>query len=114
MKFKEIIKTKKFNEFLAKGIEKYNNRPALSKGLKYVRTAYDALKDQGKFDVISLKEEFEKISNKESSLPVSQRAAIEIMVFYAVLSTEDFRKKAKKKRQEKQAVATKKEKEIAI
>jgi hypothetical protein len=88
---KDIIEDKKFNEFLQKEIDIYNNRPAPGKGLRYKRTPYDGMKDNGIFNVEGIRDEFTKLCNKESRLPRAQKDAITSLVISVAQKVVNFR-----------------------
>jgi hypothetical protein len=90
---KDIINDSKFNDFLQGQINAYNNRPLPGEGLRYRRTSFDGLKDEGKFNVISIRAEFVRIANRETNLSVAKRDAIISMVLEAARQTVNFREK---------------------
>lgn len=92
----EIIEDSKFNDFLSVEITAYNLRPAPGKGFRYKRTSFDILKDEGKFNVDSIRSEFVKIENRESRLSSAIRDAITVIVFKAASKTVNFREKEAK------------------
>jgi hypothetical protein len=81
MKVKDIIKEDKFNEFLSYELEAYNKRPQPEEGRRYRRTPFDSLKDEGKFNIQSIRDEFAKIATGKSQLPKAQRDAITALIF---------------------------------
>jgi hypothetical protein len=93
---KDIIEDSKFNDFLQGQINAYNYRPSLGEGLRYRRTPFDRLKDEGKFNVEGIRTEFIKIVNRESRLSHAQRQAITQIVFEAARQTVAFREKEAK------------------
>ncbi|KAA6303156.1 MAG: hypothetical protein EZS26_000759 [Candidatus Ordinivivax streblomastigis] len=93
---KDIIEDNKFNEFLQKEIDVYNKRPAPGKGLRYKRTPYDGMKDNGIFNVEGIRAEFVKLANKESRLPRAQKDAISGLVFRVAQQVVTFREKEAK------------------
>jgi transposase-like protein len=90
---KDIIEDSRFNDFLQEQINAYNNRPSPGKGLRYKRTPFDALKDEGKFNAESIRTEFVRIANRESRLSRAGREAITGIVFEAARQTVNFRAK---------------------
>jgi hypothetical protein len=107
MELDEIINDSKFNEFLQGKIDDYNKRPVLPIGQRYKRTPFDGLKEDGKFNVESIRAGFARITNRETSLSRSKRDAITSIMFEAARRTLKFRaeeeKKVKENREAKEA-----------
>jgi hypothetical protein len=102
----EVIKDTKFNDFLQGQIDVYNMRPIAGKGLCYKRTPFDRLKDNGLFNVESIRAEFVKIANGESRLSSAERSAITAMAHKTYCQTIDFRvKEAKVAERAKQLIS---------
>jgi hypothetical protein len=100
----EVIEDSKFNDFLNRTINAYSNRPSPGKGLRYKRTPFDGLKDEGKFNAENIRAEFVKIANRETSLSRSMREAITSIVFEAARQTVQFREQKAKEAEKAKAV----------
>lgn len=74
--FLEIIESPEFKVYINNYIERYNNRPILEKGHRYIRTPWDTLIEREEFNFDSLKEHFIDIAHKASNLSAAQRKAI--------------------------------------
>jgi hypothetical protein len=94
----EVIKDRKFDDFLQVQIDAYNHRPLPRDGLRYKRTPFDGLNDAGKFNVESIRDEFIKMSEYRSQLPRSQRDAIHTMALSAIRQMIEFRKEEANRR----------------
>ncbi|MCI2145816.1 MAG: hypothetical protein LKK08_06170 [Bacteroidales bacterium] len=58
--------------------------PSAPKGMRYKRTPYDSLRENGNLNVPFIKSEFDKIGKHESKLPRNQRDAIVLLVLKVV------------------------------
>lgn len=74
--FLEIIESPEFKVYINDYIERYNNRPILENGHRYIRTPWDTLIEREEFNFDSLKEHFIDIAHKASNLSAAQREAI--------------------------------------
>ena len=74
--FLEIIESPEFKVYICDYIERYNTRPILEEGNRYIRTPWDTLIERGEFNFDSLKEHFIDIAHKASNLSAAQREAI--------------------------------------
>ena len=70
MTTKEILESGRVSELIEAEIKKCSNRT------NGKRSALDALREKGLLTVEGLKKEFEKVINRESDLPASQRHAV--------------------------------------
>lgn len=78
----EVLESKEFHQYIDKYILRYNNRPPVMEGSRYIRTPWDFLVDRGEFNTQSIINHFIRIANKVSDLPSNVRKAISDLCTY--------------------------------
>ena len=84
MEAKKIMADSYFDTCLQQSIETYTKRKPAASGRRYIRTPWDSLFEKGILTIQGLRDEFNKIIEKKSTLSSDERDVVNKIVFAAL------------------------------
>lgn len=84
MEAKKIMADSYFDTCLQQSIETYTKRKPAASGRRYIRTPWDSLFEKGILTIQGLRDEFNKIIEKKSTLSSAERDVVSKIVFAAL------------------------------